>query len=345
MAGRPPAIPDTDFETVRRRYDAGESPLDIAASYGATRGAVTRLLLKFGAVMSQQGGAKPTDPAIVDAIIAAYKDGAGSTSLARLHGVSKKTVFNILNRAGVGVRPKGGGEARVTEKRKERKPRSAHGQKPVNADAFDVLDEAASYWAGFIAADGCIFATAYPGKFRLSVRQATRYEDQLLRCRAFLGSTNAITRSKHLDPSGVERETSAFAITCAKITNRLMSLGIVPRKSERMKITKELASSPHFWRGFCDGNGTVYSWKDFYIAGSKPLLTQFCDFARSVYPETNVRLVEQPGCYRTVMNAESSRRLLRALYGDAAVFMPRKRDAALGRNMDPPGLEPGTERL
>jgi hypothetical protein len=120
-----------------------------------------------------------------------------------------------------------------------------HGNLPVNHDFFSNDTLKSCYWAGFIAADGCVF------KNQVRLALAEKDIDHLRLFKKDLGSEHKLTR--------VESENSvcySFAFCSPKMVVDLQRFGILPRKTKILKfpnIQQDMLSA--FCRGYFDGDG------------------------------------------------------------------------------------------
>lgn len=83
-----------------RRYQNGESPGDLAASYGIHRNSLFKILRRHGTPLRKESPA----PA---GLIEDYRAGMPMTSLARQHGVSPNLIKRWLTQEGVEIRGRG----------------------------------------------------------------------------------------------------------------------------------------------------------------------------------------------------------------------------------------------
>lgn len=83
-------------------------------------------------------------------------------------------------------------------------------------------------------------------------------------------------------------------IRSERIVARLAEIGVLPLKSAREQMPDELATCPHAWRGYCDGDGWVAIYKRpsgtltpvIGVCGSETICRQFSEFARTVTKNT-----------------------------------------------------------
>lgn len=118
-----------------------------------------------------------------------------------------------------------------------------------NESAFDEYDEYSCYWAGFLAADGCVDT-------KNRVRVMLKYDDigHLEKLKTFLRSTHAI--SVNTD----KYNRCSFEVTSPHICDMLdINFNIVPNKTDKLKFPKFIPRKYliHFLRGYFDGDGSI----------------------------------------------------------------------------------------
>jgi hypothetical protein len=200
-------------------------------------------------------------------------------------------------------------------------------QYQINQHAFDSVDnEEASYWLGFIYADGCVYRN------RLSVALAIQDIDHLKKLAVFLQSDHPIRASKRKTFEKVQRQ-ACFYVNNDYLTQRLTKLGILKGRTD---YTLAIDNIPchlinHFLRGFVDGDGSI---------GSKRPRVRVCAVQRpflewmAALLEREARIEQAPiakqrnlftlgyyGYKKTVP-------LLNYLYRDATVYLERKKELA-----------------
>ena len=117
-----------------------------------------------------------------------------------------------------------------------------------NESAFDDFSEESCYWAGFLAADGCVDT-----KHR--VRVMLKYDDNnhLEKLKSFLQSTHTISTNTE------KYNRCSFEVTSAYLCDILaLNYGIIPNKTDKLEFHK-LPSTymPAFLRGYFDGDGSI----------------------------------------------------------------------------------------
>lgn len=116
------------------------------------------------------------------------------------------------------------------------------------------------YWAGFIAADGCVCLekNKYP---RLKICLAEKDKDHLTKFKRaieFKGRVRTWCPEKH-------KPRSMISIASRQIFNDLARFNIVPRKTLGYAFPEWLITHPlvnHFMRGYFDGDGSFYLYRN-----------------------------------------------------------------------------------
>lgn len=120
-------------------YEAGALQTDLALKYGITQNAVSKLLVRCGARLRSSSECQPPTFDVAAAVRLYEVDKKTTGEIAAALGVSQSVVANHLLRRGV--------TQRVGRGRK---------YKLFDREFFSEVNHASAYWAGFIAADGCV---------------------------------------------------------------------------------------------------------------------------------------------------------------------------------------------
>lgn len=166
-----------------------------------------------------------------------------------------------------------------------------------NDDFFFYDTPESFYWAGFIAADGCVKLKS--GKYKeLSIGLANKDHIHLEKFKAIMDFTGPIHKIG-INTGGYKSEMS---IRSDKLFNDLARFNIAPKKSLTLEFPQWLVEHPmanHFMRGYFDGDGSFYIPKlkgdreikqlYFSLRGTKDFLITFknilekeCEFVHSV---------------------------------------------------------------
>lgn len=197
-----------------------------------------------------------------------------------------------------------------------------------NETAFDEYTEESCYWAGFLAADGCVDS-------KNRIRVMLQYGDiaHLEKLRNFLQSTHTI--SVNTD----KYNRCSFELTSAYIRDILdINFNIVPNKTDKLKFPKHLPDSAlkHYIRGYFDGDGslcesfsnknsitaTIYAC---FASGSK-------DFSYSLYDYLQCKLglvghlqdCKDSVKWQIKFNTNDAKILTKYMYDNSIVYLDRK---------------------
>jgi hypothetical protein len=130
-----------------------------------------------------------------------------------------------------------------------------------NEEFFSEINERSLYWAGFIAADGCVLDTKTRNGLSLALTLSDKSHLELFK--EHLEATNPIGEYivKASKPQWNDTKKAELKITSLKIFTDLAKFNIVPRKSKIYTFPEWLAKHPqvhHFMRGYFDGDGSWY---------------------------------------------------------------------------------------
>ena len=180
--------------------------------------------------------------------------------------------------------------------------------------AFREETPEASYWAGFIAADGCVDDKGRV-RFYLQLSDSTHLE----KFARFVGSTHKL----NLDSN---RNRCSLEFTCKAMVEDLLRWNITPRKSITYTPPENLRYTADFLRGVVDGDGTIsesfsnkdsltatlyagvvcsYSFRDWFVP--------FCETELGI----TVKQHERENCVNITMNTNKSKIFLSYLYRDS----------------------------
>lgn len=297
-------------------WNAGFTTRQIAKIYGIKRRHVFNILAALGAQqrpLHKKLSAKQSDRAIH-----AYTAGAAPYKLAKKYQVGIRQIRNILRRRGVEMR----GRSEAARKYE------------LNEHIFDSINEHSAYWAGFIAADGCL-----AGRGTLNIGLAERDIGHLYKFRDFIESNQPVfTRIRKSNVINGRRIKEG--LLCEIIVRSLPMVidlrhwGIRDGKPNRSPIS-ELTTNRHFWRGMIDGDGTfgIYQRQEggrlrtrvsLGFAGSWEVVTSFIDFMKKHYSCLDVSPRNRGNFYSVQITNKYTHELIRILYQDASIALNRK---------------------
>lgn len=204
----------------------------------------------------------------------------------------------------------------------------------LNESYFDEMAaEEQAYWLGFITADGGIIRSGRTFALRLELAEIDG--EHVRRLADALGSNKPVCSR----PGFVYASFDSW-----RLVECLERLGLTPRKSATVEPWNGPADlMPHYWRGLFDGDGSIGKVRTrtdwcLSICGSRACVEAFADWAMSISGGTAIPHPARKGsfCWRwAVTGGRKAQLLADALYGNATVALPRKREtAALLRAID-----------
>src|SRR5262245_15737024 len=123
---------------------------------------------------------------------------------------------------------------------------------------FASVNEDSAYWAGFLAADGCLS----PARRTVQVYLGTRDRGHLKKLAAAIGYTGPIVDSKSVNifaPNGAALSRITLCHAQEMIEDLHQKFRVIPRKTyilEPPHLSRPFAR--HFLRGLMDGDGGIY---------------------------------------------------------------------------------------
>ena len=137
-----------------------------------------------------------------------------------------------------------------------------------NENFFKTFNPASAYWAGFIAADGCIHVNGNQKVLQVALNSDD--ESHIIKFKKILKTNARISFNSTTN-------SARLCLYSNKLCDSLIDIGITPRKSltiQKVNVPKKLMSN--FVRGVFDGDGSLSGNKvthiQVMIAGNKPFL-------------------------------------------------------------------------
>lgn len=263
-----------------------------------------------------------TSPDVEVAVLNSYARNLSARQIARLLPVSASTVLNILVRNAVARRPR------------SRPPKYA-----LNEDYFERIDtEEKAYWLGFVAADGCVAGTKLDPEPRNFIMGLAELDAEHLETfRRAIGYAGPITVRRQ---KGRTRGIATLSVGRKRFVTHLVSHGIVPNKTSLLRPPGEEVPAElrrHWWRGMIDGDGSIYTGRNsrsgqmvwrINLCGTPAVIVGFCAFVRE-YADINLSLTDKGMVWTASLSGIQYPQLVaRLLYGDAMVYLPRKKRLA-----------------
>ena len=251
-------------------------------------------------------------------VIQQYLSGETTAVIAKRFSVCPSSITKLLHRHDIHVRC-------LKEVRRN--------ENPVYEDAFDEQNifEDAAYWIGFLLADGSVSGN------RIDVGLSVKDIHHLEKLRSFLRCSHKISvrpaatskiASGHVINSG---PSCRLAIRSDKLAADLFKFGVVPRKSLIAKAPAALLDNRDFWRGVFDGDGSmIWTFANgvnrpcVTLAGSKDIVSQFCQFIHSKIPGFEGKPRRVNNHYDVSTSGAFAVLLCIELYKGANIFLERK---------------------
>lgn len=198
----------------------------------------------------------------------------------------------------------------------------------INDKFFATNTEASFYWAGFIAADGCI------NNNRLALDLSAKDKDHLSKINNILSPGKILREAIVKEKYKIYR----YSIVSKQIISDLERFNIVPRKSLIYTFPKTLINHHlinHFMRGYFDGDGCFkqYYTKNttqmkFNLLGTENFLLTYLDILKQCCKIKNDKKISK---VRNIYSLDFGGNNIVGeisifLYKDATIFLERKYD-------------------
>lgn len=308
------ALTPVQIDLVKSMSENGADRIDIASHFGITPQSLSWQLKKVGFSFYKKCRSLAADQ--INQLITRYSNGESTPEICKDLPCNEDTALRVLRTAGVTIKTK-----------RELKFYKGY---TINEDAFCDLDsEEAAYFYGWLLTDGCL------SKKSVSLEVASKDEEILVNLQKYMGSSNSIRRRSRVDKrTGNTYHQSSFAFSHDVILDRLISLGLTPRKSLQEICPEEFKYNKHFWRGVIEGDGHISkSQNKVELCGSINLINGFMEYVRVICPEYNSMTVRMNGSmpYTAISSKAVCTEVLRALYEDANLVLTRKHQTYLER--------------
>jgi len=196
--------------------------------------------------------------------------------------------------------------------------------------AFDKLDDETMYWAGVLAADGCV------SKKAISLSFSKKDEEHIFKYKDFMKSEHTINNIKpHHTRKG--NGCVALSIKNQKIVDDLRKFGIGERKSLTYDPPEICASSSHFWRGMIDGDGWIIKrCRGLGLCGSLETIQKFKTWCIETCGATGAPICENGKIFSISFYGNNAKLICEKMYEESteAVRMNRKYDLYVKKFMN-----------
>lgn len=195
----------------------------------------------------------------------------------------------------------------------------------VNLKSFAFRDrnEESMYWAGFLAADGCV----YKNKISIGLK-----ESDVSHMYSFRDWIGAKTKIHYIQKS----KSYNFSVGNKIIKKDLLDYGICERKSLTYDPPEFCEVSADFWRGMVDGDGhigsvkrkTGYEFPIISLCGTKSTCEKFKNFV-STFCDSKVKVRPKQSISTIMYTSKYAIQIMKKLYGNNPKFyLDRKYELA-----------------
>jgi intein/homing endonuclease len=186
----------------------------------------------------------------------------------------------------------------------------------LNENFFSNYNELSCYWAGFIAADGCIY------KNKLSIKLSINDVNHLKTFAKQIGGYEVKIYDKEC----------SLTINSPQIVNDLKNnFNIIPRKSLTMIYPHQIKLHNHFIRGYFDGDGCIFnastkrtkftSKPRYTILGTKDML----DNIKNYFDKTSKYTSKQRRNIYYISFYNNASEFYSFMYNHATIYLNRKK--------------------
>lgn len=194
--------------------------------------------------------------------------------------------------------------------------------KNINPKAFVEKDPDSFYWAGFLAADGCINRKG-GCRIELQIGDYGHLEKfkKWLNIYNEIGYTNPGSQHvKSLNKTIHSNGSAYIHFTNVDTVKNLAEYGITPRKSLTYAPPEFCLNSPDFWRGMIDGDGHIgKKTSRIYLCRTEATCIGFRDFVSTFY-DSKTEIRKESSIYRIVYYGECATEIIKTLYGNSPNF-------------------------
>ncbi len=248
-----------------------------------------------------------------------YINGESCTSIGESIGYGHNAISRFLrNVVGINIRP------HVEDK-------FYNTNYSINQDAFKDIDtESCAYFTGWLLSDGYIC----PNNKYISLAIQSGDVEILEKFKEYLNSNNKILSREH-DTGSLS---NSFTFSDKAIVTRLRSLGLENSKSLNENCPEIFKYNHHFWRGYLDGDGSIYRGKSAVrveMHGGSSICEDFQNYCKHLGVETSIysqKCKSGKIIYRCVASGfKKSKIILDELYSDSSLRLSRKYQTYLDR--------------
>lgn len=197
----------------------------------------------------------------------------------------------------------------------------------LNHDFFETIDtEEKAYWLGFLMADGNVYDRG--DNYTISLKLQTKDRDSVIAFKKAL-KTNARLEEFERVRKGTKTYSTSLRVNSVKMANDLAQYGIVPRKSQKERISDNVSEElkHHFVRGYFDGDGHI-SRGSLNIATSHFMYEQLKSiFNQEGVPSDAIKRRSHPKLeVINIYRQKEIPKIAEYMYKDATIYMERKKN-------------------
>jgi len=203
---------------------------------------------------------------------------------------------------------------------------------------FSRDNEQSIYWAGFIAADGCVHKRKKGGSKTLQISLSEKDADHLARFKSDINFNGQIYKSvtKHSskNPKWNDSVKRSVSVSSFQMFKDLKRFNIFPAKTHKYTFPDWLVSHElvnHFMRGYVDGDGSFFYDKTrprvcFELRGTYEFLKSFKEIIDKNISYKSKNIVTTPDSTSKIKyySKKSVPQIVDFLYRDASVYLSRK---------------------
>lgn len=194
-------------------------------------------------------------------------------------------------------------------------------------DIFEIINnEEKAYWLGFLFADGNVQykdEINKPKRYAIELTLSEKDKPHLRKFEKFINCENIIKEKTVKYKDKVYKAVRIY-LSSKRMCDDLINKGCIPKKSSIKKMPKlDEDLITHFWRGYFDGNGSIWFTKtgnlNIELHSSLDMITSFKD-----YFKISTSIDKPSGCYRIRKSGEEALNILDKMYKNHSICLDRK---------------------
>lgn len=176
-------------------------------------------------------------------------------------------------------------------------------RKSIDDDCFSEINEGSAYWAGFLAADGCLSRSRF-----VSLALAPVDTDHIKKYASFLKSDHKVRETP---------KSTWLTFNSEKIMQDLKNFGLTARKSLTYDPPESIRDNADFWRGMIDGDGCIWFNKRGYpyieLCGSEACMEAFREFASKING-SKAKVLKSKSIFKISFANKNAEKIISTLY-------------------------------